>query len=112
MDPHQREPLPELADRRVRFLTLYVEFADGSPIEVLSVEARMITFDAEGRRDQDDTRRALQAAVGLFDTAFGSSKPTTVVPAAARFQSAGFRWKPTSAEVDAVIAAHRLWSGR
>ena len=48
------------------------------------------------------------AAVELLDDVVGRSDSSTVVPAAARFQIAGFRWKPTPEQLEAVIKAHDL----
>jgi len=104
---HMREPIPELAGRRVRFLTLFVWFEDGIPIEVSQTDASLVTFDDEGRRDLTEANRERHAAVGLLDQ---SDQPSTtgVVSAAARFQTAGFRWTPTRAEIEAAIAVHGL----
>jgi hypothetical protein len=79
------------------------------PIEVSQTDASLVTFDDEGRRDQAEAARERHAAVGLLDQ---SDQPSTtgVIPAAARFQTAGFRWKPTRAELEAAIAVHRLRS--
>lgn len=106
--PHTREAVPELAGRRVRFLTLYVWFEDGVPIEVSRVEGSFITFDDEGRRDQADADLERRAAVGLLDSIGGSPEQPGVISAAARFQSAGFRWRPSQANIKAAIAVHRL----
>lgn len=107
MDAHIREPIPELAGKRVRFITLYVQFEDGLAIELVRVEASLVVFDDKGR-DEADADRQLHAAASLLDDTIGLSTTSTVVPAAGSFQASGFRWKPTSEQVEAVIAAHRL----
>ncbi len=108
MDRHNREPIPELAGKRVRFITLSVLFEDGVAIEVARVDPSLVAFDDDGRRDEDDANRQLHAAVELLDDVVGRSDSSTVVPAAARFQVAGFRWKPTPEQIEAVIEAHHL----
>jgi len=108
MDAHIREPIPELAGKRVRFITLYVQFEDGLAVELVRVEASLVVFDDKGCRDEADADRQLHAAASLLDDTIGLSTTSTVVPAAGRFQASGFRWKPTSEQVEAVIAAHRL----
>lgn len=106
-DPNTREAVPELAGHRVRFLTLYVWFEHGVPLEVSRTEGSLVTFDDEGRRDLADADRERRAAVGLLDQ---SHRPSTsgVISAAARFESAGFRWTLTRAELEAAISVHRL----
>lgn len=106
-DPHTREAIPKLANRRVRFLTLYVWFEDGLPLEVSRAEGSLVTFDHQGRRDVADADRERRAAVGLLDQ---SHRPSTsgVISAAARFESAGFRWNPARADIEAAIVVHRL----
>jgi hypothetical protein len=105
--PHTREAVPERANRRVRFLTLYVWLEDSVPLEVSRAEGSLVTFDDDGRRDLADAERERRAAVGLLDQ---SHRPSTsgVISAAARFESAGFRGKPTRAELEAAISVHRL----
>jgi hypothetical protein len=94
--------------RRVRFLTLYVWFDHGVPVEVSRVEPSLVAFDDDGRRDRAEADREHQAAINLLDEAvFGPAEPE-VIPAAARFQTAGFRWKPTRADLDAALAVHGL----
>lgn len=105
--PHTREAVPELAGRRVRFLTLYVWFEDAVPLEVSRAEGSLITFDDEGRRDLADAERERRAAVGLLDQSHRPSA-TGLISAAARFESAGFRWNPTRAELEVAISIHRL----
>lgn len=90
---------------RVRFLTLYVWFEDGVPVEVSRVEPSLVAFDDEGRLDRAEAERELHAAVGLVDQAVFGTAEVGVVPAAARFQTARFRWKPTQAELEAALAA-------
>jgi len=96
MDRHTREPIPELAGKRVRFITLSVLFEDGVALEVGRVDSSLVVFDDNGRRDEADADRQLHAAVELLDDVVGRSDSSTVVPAAARFQVAGFRWKARS----------------
>lgn len=105
---HTREAIPELAGHRIRFLTLYVWFEDGIPIEISRAEGSLITFDDEGCRDQDDADLERRAAVGLLDSIGGAPEQPSVIPAAARFQSAGFRWQPSKADIETAIAIHRL----
>ncbi len=107
LSPDTREPLPELAGRRVRFLTLYVLFDEDVAIEVSRAEPSLIAFDDEGRRDQAEASRERHAAVQLLDDTAHSTEPG-LITAGARFQTAGFRWKPTPADLDAAIAIHRL----
>ena len=106
-DLHAREPIPELAGRRVRFLTLFVWFEDGIPIEVSQTEASLVAFDDEGRRDLAEANRERHSTAGLLDQ---SDQPSSsgVISAEARFQTAGFRWRPTRADIEAAIAIHGL----
>lgn len=63
--PHPREASPELAGRRVRFLTLLIWFEDGIPLEVSQTEASLVTLDDEGRRDQAEADCERHATAGL-----------------------------------------------
>jgi len=108
LDLQTREPIPELAGRRARFLTLYVRFEDGAPVEVSRVEPWRVAFDDEGRLDRAEAQREHQAAINLLSESIINGTQPGVVSAAARFQTAGFRWKPTRAELEAALAVYRL----
>lgn len=108
MDAHTHEAIPELAGRRVRVLSLYVRFEGRVPIEIVNIDASLVAFDDEGRRDQTEAERERRAAVGLLGGPSRSPDPSNVVSAATRFESAGFHWRPTREQIEAVIAAHRL----
>ena len=75
-------------------------------VEVARVDSPLVAFDDNGRRDEADADRQLHVAVELLDDAVGRSDSSTVVPAAARFKVAGFRWKPTPEQrpVNALFA--------
>lgn len=108
LDREAGEAVPELAGRRVRFLTLFVWFEDRVPVEVSRADGTLLTFDAEGRRDLAVADRQLQAAVELMNDSIVGRSEAGVISAAGRFKTAGFRWTPTQDEVEAAIAVHRL----
>ncbi|MCX4239434.1 hypothetical protein [Paraliomyxa miuraensis] len=66
-----------------------------------------MTFNDEGRRDEDDADLELRAAVGGLGLSHQPSSSGLVL-AAAHFLSAGFRWKPTWTDIEAALAVHRL----
>lgn len=66
------------------------------------------TFGDEGRGDRADADLERRAAAGLLDSIGGSPEQPDVIPAAARCQSAGFRWRPFQADIEAALAVHRL----
>lgn len=111
-DREFREPVPELAGRRVRFLVLFVWFEDRVPVEVTQMDAWIITFDSDGRRDLAVADRQLQAAVETVDETILARSDPAVIAAAGRFKTAGYRWKPTTAQVEAAITVHRLRGDR
>ena len=76
------------------------------------MESSLVAFDDEGRLDRAEAERQLHAAVNLVEQAVFGTTELGVVPAAARFQTAGFRWKPTQAELEAALAVHRLRGSR
>ena len=100
LDREVREAVPELAGRRVRFLTLFVWFEDRVPVEVSRADGMLLTFDAADRQ--------LQAAVELMNDSIVGRSETGVISAAGRFKTAGYRWTPTRDEVEAAIAVHGL----
>jgi len=107
-DPCIREPIPHLSGRRIRFITLFVEFDGDVAVKLAHVEPAWLTFDDEGRRDEAEAARARHATVDLLDDAPPGSASPTVVPAAARFVSAGSRWEPTAEQLDSVLDLHGL----
>jgi len=107
-DPCIREPIPRLSGRRIRFITLFVEFDGDTAVKLAHVEPVRLTFDDEGRWEEAEAERARHAAADLLDDAPSGSASPTVVPAAARFVSAGSRWEPTAEQLDSVLRLHGL----
>ncbi|MDT4898055.1 MAG: hypothetical protein QOH25_3132 [Acidobacteriota bacterium] len=95
----ENESFPEFAGQRVRYALVFVKLEGRSPIGVKYVDYGVITFNNEGKLDEEVYRRGRHLAVDMLSIFWPNKENKSVIDASGRFAQKQhqneFRWKPT-----------------
>ena len=105
---------PELADKKVRMIFVWVKTEKGRLIAITSIEGSYLVFDSEGRISREWWNQQCQQAMNRYGEAMFSGLHKKVVYAATRFQDKKEKWvwEVSSNMVDQILnLLHLPWQG-
>ena len=101
------EVMRQYAGQRIRCALAYVELVNRRAVAVRHVDYMVLPFASDGRLDRTETERGQRLAMASTETWFGAvSEPVVEFGPhlAARRYRTEFKWVPTQAEVESLMA--------
>lgn len=93
---HPTECFPEYAGKRMRFIFVILDLEEKKPVYIRHIDLGFITFDAEGKMDQEDWEKHLHLAVESADLFGPEENEGNVINARTQFLRKGYhhryRW--------------------
>jgi hypothetical protein len=113
-DPEVR--LQEYAGKRVRYALAALEFVNRKPVEILSIQYSILSFDPAGRVDAGELEKEIQLGFKMLQPLMTDFDFPNVINAQDRFAMKSFHdrytWTPSSeiekAIVDAVFGKNKV----
>lgn len=105
----ENETFPDFAGQRVRYALVFVALEDRQPVGVKYVDYGVITFNGEGKLDNEVYTRSLHLAADMMSVYWPNKENEGVLDATGRFAQKQhqheYRWKPTPEIEEALSRA-------
>ena len=106
---HPTECFPEYAGKRLRYVMVVLELEEKKPVYISYIDCGYVTFDAEGKVDQEDWERQLQLAANSIDLFGPEANEGNVINAQTRFFRRSYhhkyRWDFSDGMLERLIKA-------
>ena len=104
-DPEVR--FQEYAGKRVRYALAILEFVNRKPVEIVSIQYSILSFDPSGRIDAGELEKEMKLGFKMLQPSASELDPPNVINAKDRFAMKRYHdqytWTPSS-EVERAIA--------
>ena len=90
----------EYAGKRVRYALATLEFVSRKPVEIVSIQYSILSFDSDGRIDDGELEKEMKLGFKMLQPATADLDSSNVINAEDRFAMKSFHdrytWKPNS----------------
>ena len=90
----------EYAGKRVRYALATLEFINRKPVEIVSIQYSILSFDSDGRIDDGELEKEMKLGFKMLQTSAADPDSPNVINAEDRFAMKSFHdrytWKPNS----------------
>ncbi len=104
-DPEER--LQEYAGKRVRYALAILEFVNRKPVEIVSIQYSILSFDPSGRIDAGELEKEMKLGFKMLQPSAADLDPPNVINAEDRFAMKSFydryTWTPSSEVEKAIV---------
>lgn len=112
-DPEVR--FQEYAGKRVRYALAILEFVNRKPVEIVSIQYSILSFDPSGRIDAGELEKEMKLGFKMLQTSTADLYSPNVINAKDRFAMKRYHdqytWTPSSeverAVVEAIFGKHK-----
>ena len=106
-DPEER--LQEYAGKRVRYALAILEFVKRKPVEIVSIQYSILSFDPSGRIDAGELEKEMKLGFKMLQPSAADLDPLNVINAKDRFAMKRYHdqytWAPSSEVEKAIVEA-------
>ena len=106
-DPEVR--FQEYAGKRVRYALATLEFINRKPVEIVSIQYSILSFDSDGRIDDGELEKEMKLGFKMLQPATADLDSSNVINAKDRFAMKRYHdqytWTPSSEVERAVVVA-------
>jgi len=103
------ERLPQYAGKRVRYVLVIVDLVNREPVEIISIQYAILTFDSEGKIDAAELEKEMRLGVNMVPIGTTEDISCKVVDVEHRFLQRRYEnrylWKPTPEIEEAIVKA-------
>ena len=99
----------EYAGKRVRYALATLEFVSRKPVEIVSIQYSILSFDSDGRIDDGELEKEMKLGFKMLQPATANLDSSNVINAKNRFAMKRYHdqytWRPSSEIERAVVEA-------